>query len=183
MIVGEGMNIRRAKITDAAEIAEVHVKSWQQSYRGLIEDDYLSQMSVTEREQRWNEWLKQEAHIVLVLEDEKHHLCGFISGGSIRSQHQYEGEIYAFYLLKAVQQKGHGTRMLKAFSKELTSIGKKSMIVWVLKDNPSKQAYISTGGKKIDEEQITVGTQHLFEECFAWDDISYILTTSTEHTT
>ncbi|WP_171005620.1 GNAT family N-acetyltransferase [Bacillus sp. E(2018)] len=177
------MNIRRAKITDAAEIAKVHVKSWQQSYKGLVDDDYLSQMSVTEREERWKEWLVQKSHIVLVLEDENNHLCGFISGGSIRSQHQYESEIYAFYLEKAVQQKGHGTRMLKAFSIELTSIGKKSMIVWVLKENPSKQAYISTGGKKIDEEQITIGKQHLFEECFAWDDITYILTTSTEQTT
>ncbi|MBD7962915.1 GNAT family N-acetyltransferase [Fictibacillus norfolkensis] len=176
------MNIRRAQITDAAEIAKVHVKSWQQSYRGLIEDDYLSQMSVTEREQRWSEWLDQKSHIVLVLEDENQQLCGFISGGSIRSQHQYESEVYAFYLLKEVQQKGHGTKLLKMFSEKLITLGKKSMIVWVLKDNPSKQAYISLGGKKIDEEQVMIGKQQLLEECFAWDDIALILTTAKNHT-
>ncbi len=175
------MNIRRAQITDAAEIAKVHVKSWQQSYRGLVDDDYLLEMSVTEREERWREWLMQKSHIVLVLEDENKELCGFISGGSIRSQHPYESEVYAFYLLKEVQLKGHGTKMLKRFSEELLSLGKKSMIVWVLKDNPSKQAYISLGGKKIDEEQITIGKQQMLEECFAWDDIAVILTTSKDH--
>ncbi|MED1862223.1 GNAT family N-acetyltransferase [Fictibacillus nanhaiensis] len=173
------MNIRLAHVTDAAEIAKVHVKSWQQSYRGLVDNNYLSQMSVKEREQRWSEWLVQKSHIVLVLEDENH-LCGFISGGPIRSQHQYESEVYAFYLLKEVQQKGYGTRMLKRFSEELLTLGKKSMIVWVLKDNPSKQAYISLGGKKIDEEKIMVGKQQLLEDCYAWDDIKFILTTSKE---
>ncbi|MBN3554402.1 GNAT family N-acetyltransferase [Fictibacillus nanhaiensis] len=177
------MNIRRANLTDAAEIAKVHVESWQQSYKGIVEDDYLSQMSVKEREQRWKEWLMQESHIVLVLEDQQKQLCGFISGGSIRSHHPFDSEIYAFYLLKAVQQKGHGTRMLKRFAEELLSIGKKSMIVWVLKDNPSKQAYISLGGKKIEEEKITVGKQQLIEECLAWNDITFILTTSKNHTT
>lgn len=170
------MNIRRAVLTDAANIANVHVKSWQQSYKGLIDSDYLSNMSIDERTERWKKWLLQKSHIVLVLEDEERNLCGFISGGPIRSHHPYECEVYAFYLLKHVQQKGFGTKMLRRFAAECAANEMKSMIVWVLKDNPSKQAYISLGGKKIDEEEIVIGTQGLIEECFAWRDLEPICT-------
>lgn len=170
------MNIRRAAQIDAANIAHVHVKSWQQSYKGLVDSYYLSQMSIDERTARWKEWLPQKSHIVFVLEDEERNLCGFISGGPIRSHHPYECEVYAFYLLKHVQQKGFGTKMLRMFAAELAANGNTSMIVWVLKDNPSKQAYISLGGKKIDEEQIVIGNQELTEECFAWLDLEAICT-------
>ncbi|MFG6495606.1 GNAT family N-acetyltransferase [Fictibacillus sp. UD] len=171
------MNIRRALLTDAANIAHVHVKSWQQSYKGLVDSEYLSQMSVEERTAKWEQWLRQgDSHIVLVLEDEERNLCGFISGGAIRSHHPYAGEVYAFYLLKHVQQKGYGTKMLRTFAAELAANEKNSMIVWVLKDNPSKQAYLSLGGKKIDEEQIMIGNQKLIEECFGWDDLATICT-------
>lgn len=171
------MKIRRAVLTDAANIAQVHVKSWQQSYKGLVDSDYLAQMSIEERTAKWEKWLRQgNSHIVLVLEDDERNLCGFISGGAIRSHHPYAGEVYAFYLLKHVQQKGFGTKMLRMFVTELAAIDKNSMIVWVLKDNPAKQAYISLGGKKIDEEQILIGKQELTEECFAWFDLQGIRT-------
>jgi L-amino acid N-acyltransferase YncA len=174
--VGLEMNIRHAEVKDAAKIAEVQVRSWQASYKGIVDSNYLAKMSIDERTLRWNEWLLQDSsHIVLVLEDDKKDICGFISGGRIRSDHPYDSEIYAFYLLKEVQQKGYGTKMIKRFSQQLAKQGKKSMIVWVLKDNPAKKAYISLGGKKIDEELITIGNQKLFEECYAWRDMSLIL--------
>jgi L-amino acid N-acyltransferase YncA len=169
------MNIRHAVIDDAARIAEVQVRSWQESYKGIVDSAYLDAMSIGERATRWKGWLSQgPSHIVLVLEDDNSGICGFISGGSIRSDHPYESEIYAFYLLKEVQRKGYGTRLLKRFSQQLINEGKKSMIVWVLKENPSKRAYISLYGKKIDEELITIGKQELYEECYAWEDLSSI---------
>jgi L-amino acid N-acyltransferase YncA len=174
--VGINMNIRIAEIIDADQIAEVQVRSWQESYKGIIDPVYLAEMSIDERTNRWKEWLSQDpSHIVFVLEDEQSNICGFISGGCNRSNHPYDSEVYAFYLLKAVRQKGFGTQLLNRFCRQLVNQGKKSMMVWVLKDNPSKKAYISLGGKKIDEELIAIGKQNLTEECYAWSDISFIL--------
>jgi L-amino acid N-acyltransferase YncA len=174
--VGLKMKIRHAEVKDASQIAKVQVRSWQASYKGLVDSNYLSEMSIDERTIRWKEWLSQgPSHTVFVLEDGHKGICGFISGGRIRSDHPYDSEIYAFYLLKEVQRKGYGTKLIKRFSQQLVKQGKKSMIVWVLKDNPAKKAYISLGGKKIDEELITIGNQQLFEECYAWRDMSLIL--------
>ncbi|OOE14231.1 GNAT family N-acetyltransferase [Fictibacillus arsenicus] len=170
------MHIRHAEVKDAAKIAEVQVRSWQTSYKGIVDSNYLAEMSIDERTFRWKEWLLQgPSYIVLVMENDKKDICGFISGGCIRSDHPYDSEIYAFYLLKEVQKKGYGTKMIKRFGQQLAKQGKKSMIVWVLKDNPAKKAYISLGGIKIDEELITVGNQKLSEECYAWRDMSLIL--------
>lgn len=170
------MKIRQAEIEDAPYIAQVQVRSWQESYKGIIDSAYLEAMSIGERTIRWKEWLSQgPSHIVFVLEDDKKEICGFISGGRIRTDHPYDSEVYAFYLLKEYQQKGYGTRMLRRFSHQLVNQGNNSMIVWVLKDNPSKRAYISAGGKKIGEELITIGNQILSEECFGWRDLSIIL--------
>lgn len=35
------LNIREAKPEDAAQIAEVHIKSWRQAYKGVIHQSYL----------------------------------------------------------------------------------------------------------------------------------------------
>lgn len=123
------MRIRHAEVKDAAKIAEVQVRSWQASYKGIVDSDYLAEMSIHERTLRWKEWLLQGlSHIVLVLEDDKKDICGFISGGCIRSEHPYDSEIYAFYLLKEVQQKGYGTKMIKRLGHQLEKQGKNSMI-------------------------------------------------------
>ncbi|MDR7072983.1 GNAT family N-acetyltransferase [Fictibacillus barbaricus] len=165
------MNIRRAAASDAVSIAEVQVKSWQSSYKGLVDENYLQSMSISERAVRWKEWLAAgPSHIMYVL-GEDNEVAGFVSGGNIRSAHPYDSEIYAIYLLKEVQRKGYGTLLMKKFAEAMHKQGKKSMIVWVLKDNPSKQAYLSLGAKKIDKERITIGKQELFEECYAWENL------------
>ncbi|MCM3731376.1 GNAT family N-acetyltransferase [Fictibacillus nanhaiensis] len=169
------MKIRPAVKEDAANIAEVQVRSWQESYKGIVDSDYLLNMSIPERIKRWEDWLsKGPSYLVYVLENEQSNICGFISGGAIRSKHPYDSEIYAFYLIKEIQQRGYGTKLFKCFSQQLVNEGNNSMIVWVLKENPSKRAYITLYGKKIDEELITIGKQELYEECYAWGDLSSI---------
>ncbi|WNB92869.1 GNAT family N-acetyltransferase [Bacillus sp. NEB1478] len=168
------MNIRQAVLEDAASIAEVQVKSWQSSYKGLVKECYLQSMSISERTGRWKDWIYADpTHHVLVLEDNKK-VTGFISGGKIRSEHPYDSEIYALYLIKEVQRKGYGTLLIKAFAEKIKNEGKESMVVWVLADNPSKQVYISLGAEKTDEELITIGQQELLEECYAWSKLSFI---------
>ena len=34
------MNIRPAHVGDAAAIASVHMRAWQQAYRGIVPDEY-----------------------------------------------------------------------------------------------------------------------------------------------
>jgi hypothetical protein len=55
------MNIREAVIEDARGMAEVHVKSWQETYENIIEESYLSKLKVDDRYELWKKLILFEA--------------------------------------------------------------------------------------------------------------------------
>lgn len=48
------MIIRSANAADAARIAALHARSWQENYRGSFSDEYLDKHAPAERLQFWN---------------------------------------------------------------------------------------------------------------------------------
>src|SRR3989339_1767119 len=136
--------IRKAKISDAYGIANVHVKSWKETYKGLVEDDYLKGLSIEERSKKWKEWLnpsKTSWSFVAINLDKK--VVAFISGGFSRNKKiKFGGELYAIYILKKHQKKNIGYMLTKNLCSELKRNGIKNMYTCVLKDNPYKSFYI-----------------------------------------
>ena len=53
------MIIRDAELRDARGIAEVHVRSWQAAYAGIVPDEDLARLSVDQREQFWAQILSK----------------------------------------------------------------------------------------------------------------------------
>lgn len=53
------MTARPGKLTDARELAEMHVASWQGAYRGAYPDDFLDNLSVENGEAYWQEAIEQ----------------------------------------------------------------------------------------------------------------------------
>jgi hypothetical protein len=49
------MQIREATIADVTAIDRVHVESWRTTYRGLLPDDYLGNLTYAQREPLWHE--------------------------------------------------------------------------------------------------------------------------------
>jgi RimJ/RimL family protein N-acetyltransferase len=48
------MLLRPAQPPDALAIARVHVRAWQQGYRGLLPDDYLDQLRPEDRAEKYD---------------------------------------------------------------------------------------------------------------------------------
>src|SRR5688572_16302733 len=100
------MVIRKAQVGDANGIAQVHVQSWIETYRGLMPDDVLDNQSVERREAMWERVIAQriDVHPVFVAIDEDE-IVAFVSGGAARDVFEgYDSELYAIYALK----KTHG---------------------------------------------------------------------------
>lgn len=85
-------------------IAEVHVRTWQAAYRGLVPGEYLDSLPVDRRELVWVEIL-QHADLpssgVFVIEDDDRIIAGF---GAITPSRDADstpttGEVGAIYLL------------------------------------------------------------------------------------
>jgi len=47
------LTVRFAEVADAPQIAAVHVRAWQEGYRGLLSDELLTGLSIEQRTQRW----------------------------------------------------------------------------------------------------------------------------------
>src|SRR5882724_2870865 len=67
----QDMQIREATMADVAAIARVHVESWRTTYKGLLPDDYLANLTHEQREPPWREiFSKPVGHsLVYVAED------------------------------------------------------------------------------------------------------------------
>lgn len=165
------MNIRKATLSDARDIAKVQVDSWRTTYKDIVPANYLSQMSVEEREKVWHDMLPN--HDVFVAETTNGEIVGFASGGKERSGQYppYEGELYVIYILEEHQREGLGKKLVKPIVQSLVRENIHYMIVMVLEQNPSKHFYESLGAKRIGKEEVSIGGKNVMELVYGWDDI------------
>ncbi|WP_348263751.1 GNAT family N-acetyltransferase [Telmatobacter sp. DSM 110680] len=167
------ISIRPAAISDAAAIAHVHVESWQTTYAGIMPDAYLASLDETLRARLWSEWLTAEA-LVLVAELNGH-VVGFAHAGPSREPiKSCDAELYSIYLLQNAQKRGTGSALLRAMATALLQRSFKSMAVWVLEQNRSRNFYERTGGTLIMSQVIEVGGTKLMEVAYAWPDLKKI---------
>ena len=170
-----GFRIRSAGSDDAEAIARVHVESWKTTYAGIVPDAYLASLSVETRSVHWKEELAKSASTVFVAEDDAG-IFGFVSGGKLRNPvADYDGEIYAIYLLQDRQRRGAGRALTTALAHALRSDGLASMIVWVLKENPAVGFYRYLGAVPVIEATIEIGGAKLEELAFGWPSLNVFL--------
>ncbi len=163
--------IRKAKLEDAKGIAKVHIKSWRETYKGIVDDEYLKSLALGPRTKKWQEILKKskDDSWTFVAEDEDGNIVGFISGGSAREHvAQFKGEIYGIYILKKHQGNKLGYRLTKKLCSILKKLGVNNMYVCVLKDNKSKNFYTKYGAKLFKTKKNKIGKRTLLEEYYKW---------------
>lgn len=168
------MKIRLASLNDIEGIAKVHLESWKTTYKNIISDSYLSNITLEGRIRNWT-WVfnnSNNGEVIYVLEDENNQIIGFLSGGKSRESNlEYEAELYAIYLLKDAQSKGYGRLLVNRFIEELKLTKYESMMLWVLKENPAINFYKKLGGEYITEKEIQIGEDRLIEIALGWKDI------------
>lgn len=172
------ITIREADVSDAAAIARVHVDCWRTTYAGIVPEDYLANLSYSQREQIWHAALSasESPSFVYVAEDTTGEVVGFASAGQERSgQVAYKGELYAIYILASYQRRGIGRRLTQAVAKRLVEAGIHSMLVWVLADNPFRAFYEALGGQQVTEQEIAIGGAKLMEVAYGWRDVRILL--------
>ncbi len=181
------LTLRPATLADAVQIARVHTQSWRETYAHILSADYLAKLSVEDSEQRWRKNLSQppsSGRFNFVAEDPQAGIVGFCSGGPFRADwdvpsdpalmqrlaRDYDAEFYAAYILKSHQAQGLGRRMFQTVATELRARGFKSMLVWVLKENPACAYYEKMGGKLIGQTQIVI-EKPLDSLCYGWPSL------------
>jgi GNAT superfamily N-acetyltransferase len=142
------IEIRTATADDAAGIATVHAKSWQETYKGFMPQEFLD--SITS-EQRLPMWKRETSNPLLCewlwVAVSNGKIVGFINGGKPRENHA-ASELYAIYLLKEFQGNGVGRGLFQRLTTKVREEGLDSMYLWVLEGNPTCKIYDAFGGNR-----------------------------------
>jgi L-amino acid N-acyltransferase YncA len=165
-------SIRRAKREDAAAIARVQVVTWRTTYAGLVPESYLAAMNPEELARMWNLLIEAGKDFFHVVEDESG-VFGFISGGPIREPvGDYDAELHTIYLLHEHQRSGTGLLLVETLVRDLLGAGFRSMVVWVLAQNPAVHFYKRLGAIEISRRTVEIGGALLDDRVLGWPDLS-----------
>ncbi|MFD2042803.1 GNAT family N-acetyltransferase [Ornithinibacillus salinisoli] len=172
--------IRKGNLGDADQIANVHVSSWKSTYKELLDEKDLSNITYENRKTLWETILKiqkqgQCTYIIQRNQDDK--IVGFVSGGPERTKNfnHFDGEIHTIYLLEEYQKQGLGARLLKVFAEQMKTLGYQSILVWVITQNPSSRFYERYEAKPIGTEKVTIGEGTYQETAYGWQSIDDLL--------
>ena len=174
------MKIRAATAQDIGGIAYVHATSWKTTYRGLLPQDFLDRITPEGRTPQWERTLAASNReiCILVAEDADGRIVGFLSAGPCREKEapldSFDAELYALYILEPYQRTGTGSRLVRCAAGELTARGHRSMLAWVLTDNPATGFYQAIGGKAFAHKEIEIGGEPLQETAMGWIDMTTI---------
>lgn len=147
-----GIEIRRAGVGDAEAIAGVHIAAWRETYVGMMPAETLAALDPAEWAERWRANLSDAdpAAATFLALDEAGAASGF---GHCRRQRSekllplgFAGEITSLYLLRRIQRRGIGRRLLRQMSRHLCRHGCDSAAVWVFRDAAHARAFYEAEG-------------------------------------
>lgn len=180
--------IRRARPADATAIGQVHVATWRSAYAGVLPDDYLAGMSALRQAAGYEQAIieRHNGHAVFVAvasgadapegtPADQSVIIGFVSGGRARRAGLGQGEVETLYLLDDYRDRGVGRRLMRAMAAHLAAVGCRSVMLWVLRDNPTRWFYRRLGGRPAAQEVIRFAGQALEQLAFVWDPIESLL--------
>jgi ribosomal protein S18 acetylase RimI-like enzyme len=160
---------------DAEELARVHVRSWRESYRGMLPEAYLARMSEADFSRRFRRALTfpgpNEATLAAATRDG---LLGYVQAGPSRAGVEGEAEVATLYLLREAQGLGLGKRLLVGAARAMAAQGACSLMLTVLQDNVRARGFYEHLGGAPDppRPERGPGGTLLNEVAYRWPDIS-----------
>ncbi len=145
------LNIRPATVDDAPVLAELHVRSWQWAYRGLIPDESLDTLA-SEFEKRIEDLraalaeMPPDARVWVVEQDGR--VAGFANTGQSHAADAgtETAEVHSLYLFPEAVGQGIGRALFAHTVADLRQRGFERAILWVLESNQRGRAFYEAAG-------------------------------------
>ena len=162
--------IRLAQTDDSLAIARIHVDTWRTTYMGIVPDEHLPNLSYEVCQANWIEHLfNPQGERTFVAEAQSGQIVALASGGPLRDAlTSFDGELNVLYVLKPFQGMGYGKLLVTRVARDLASRGYHSLVIWVLKDNPTCRFYERLGGRMIGEKVVEIGGIQLVDVAYVW---------------
>lgn len=128
-------------VEDASALADVHVATWQEAYRGIFSDEFLDELDVGRRRDWWHRKLDGGAKVHVI---DIGRVVGFCYPGF--ADDEGWGEIYSIYVHPHHWNAGHGRALLMAGEETLREAGYERALLWVLEGNDRGRLFYERQG-------------------------------------
>jgi GNAT superfamily N-acetyltransferase len=145
--------MRAAGQEDVHAVADVHVRSWQWAYAGLLPDDLLAGLRAEDRVPQWQRRIESaDPGRTLLLADVDGAVVGFVAVGAGREQvgGPEVGELMAIYVVPEVAGTGTGRALHDAGLDWLKDRGFTLARLWVLSSNARARGFYERRGWRPD---------------------------------
>lgn len=171
-------SLRKATSEDCASLARIQVDSFRTAYASFMPSDYLESFSYEEQEKDWREWLSAYPDDVLyVAVNDNEEVIGYALGRSGPSVIlPYDSELISVHVRQAYMRQGIGRGLISAIARQLWQQGCRSLILWVIENNPARLLYEKLGGQLVGSQTITMGEDAftVIEVAYGWPDITLL---------
>jgi GNAT superfamily N-acetyltransferase len=159
--VNPSLIVRPAAVDDVTQLARVHVRCWQETYRGLMPDAVLDDPGApAARERMWTDVLTSERyrdHRAAVAERDGELTGIAMSGPSQEDTAGWTRQLYVLYVCAA----DHGTGAGRALLEAVTDPAEPTAL-WVADPNPRAQAFYRKHGYRPDgTDKVEAGVREI----------------------
>jgi GNAT superfamily N-acetyltransferase len=141
--------IRRARVQDAAALADINRRGWLVAYAHIVPAETMREAG-EDLEPRWAESLAgpDDAREVWVATDADDTVIGFVSVGVSRDAdaRPREGELRAIYLAPETMGTGVGRKLLACGERALARQGYTAATLWVFEENMRARRFYERNG-------------------------------------
>ena len=160
---------------DAVELGRLHVRSWRETYPGLLPQAALDRMSPAAHARRFRiELMRAAPGQVTLIAEGADGAVGYVSGALLTGETKAaDAEVHTLYVLRAAQKVGVGRALLKAAARVLRAEGAASLMLFVLSGNERARGfYERLGGEAFAEVASNGWGAGLTETAYRWKDIA-----------
>jgi GNAT superfamily N-acetyltransferase len=168
------LHIRQARQEDAADVAQVYIDSWHDTYPGVLPTALLRAMTPKGQTARWLAAIRaQGRETVLVADTERHGIVGMASLGPARDDEiGFDGEVYTLYVDPAFYGQGVGRALLQGAFAAMSRHGMTNCVIWAHARNHARYFYEAMGGRLIAERTARLMGEPVPEAAFGWKTLA-----------
>lgn len=150
------LSVRNMLESDTEDVAAIHLASWQKAYQHLLPSPYLSKLDLAKLRDNWRVGLEINPDVVRLVALQNKQVVGY----SVGLENRFTGlfpevpaELWAVYVHPDNWQQDIGSRLLRAFSEQISARNWSQFIVWVLEENHSARKFYEKNGGLIQPQQ------------------------------
>jgi len=146
------LTVRDAVPADAMAVAGVHVRSWQEGYRGLLPQDYLDGLSAEDRAEGYKFHLRGAGHpATMVAVDAAARIHGFVTvGPGEDTDARATAQLLALYVDPHCWGSGAGRTLMRSARSRLAGAGYRRAVLWMFAGNRRAERFYLADGWQPD---------------------------------